>query len=226
MQPTERGTPVDSITEMADAVLESWIRKESHSKAFSKDDAFIGEIRLHNVLCNQIPSSMLLHGYSQQVVRKGLLQMIDDGFAEDLRKESFRRRTRRPSDTTTPNVLATSESIPVETDVFLENWIRKESSRVAFSKEDTFIGEIRLHNILCNCIPSSMSGQGYTPQAVRKSLLKIIDEGFSEELQKESRRRRGLGKSDTPTTSMVGTNPVSPPERITTTVSAKQGSQR
>lgn len=216
---------------MTDAILESWIRKESYNKAFSKDDTFIGEIRLHNVLCNQIPSAMLFKGYNQQAVRKGLLQMIDGGFADELRLESMHRRKRRPSDATVPNVPGTSESIPIETDVLLETWIRKESYRVAFSKEDTFIGEIRLHNILCNCIPASMSAQGYTPQSVRKALLKIIDEGFSEELQNESRRRRSSGRSpESITTNSTGTTfafqPGSFSERMKAALSTKQGLQR
>lgn len=188
---------------MADAILEGWIRKESR-KAFTKDDVFIGEIRLHNVLCNQIPAAMLFQGYNQQLVRKGLLQMIDEGFAGELRAESSRRRMGRTSDSP---VLA-SESIGIETDPVLENWIRKESTKVAFSKEDTFIGEIRLHNILCNRIPAVMLGQGYTPQSVRKSLLKMIDDGFSEEMQEESRRRHCLEKSpDTVTANPAGPTP-------------------
>lgn len=171
---------------MTDIALENWIRHESR-KAFTKDDLFIGEIRLHNVLCNQIPAAMLLQGHSQQSVRKGLLQMIDEGFAEELREESKRRRSNR-----LPELRP--EGIPVETDVLLETWIRKESAGVAFSKEDTFIGEIRLHNVLCNRIPAAMIGRGYSPQSVRKTLLKMIEEGFSVELQQESCRRRSLEK--------------------------------
>lgn len=115
--------------------------------------------------------------------------MIDDGFAEELREDSRNRRLKRPQGL----AELRPEGIPVETDILLESWIRKESAGVAFSKEDTFIGEIRLHNVLCNRIPATMLGQGYSPQSVRKTLLKMIDEGFSVELQKESCRRRSLG---------------------------------
>lgn len=148
--------------------------------------------------------------------------MIDDGFADELRAESNQRRTRKETESPrTPDTVPAAAA--VEADPIVESWIRKECTRVAFSKEDAFIGEIRLHNILCNRVPASMISQGYTPQSVRRSLLKMIDDGFSEEMQQESRRRRSTAKSTATASTSTDCGPQSGIERVQAAILALSG---
>jgi hypothetical protein len=159
----------------------------------------MGQIRLHNMLCSSLTAKMIHIGHDASDVREELLHLIEH---EGLIAELMREQSRRMEGVLSGTDLSAALPVPPDEPAVVM-WIKRTAKEVAFWDKShngfvkgAFIGEIRLYNRLVDRLPDLRTkikppAGGYrNNQIITKTLVRMISQGYIEELEAEGKLRQ------------------------------------
>ncbi|KAH8154511.1 uncharacterized protein LAJ45_01039 [Morchella importuna] len=127
-------------------------------------------------------------------VREEFQQLIDEGFIDELMQEESRRGEGVISEANLPTPPG---------DLAVVMWIKRTAKEVAFWDKSHngfakggFIGELRLYNRLVDRLPDLQakvkppSGGYHNHQTITKTLVRMVSQGYIEELEAEGKLRQ------------------------------------